>query len=231
MANKQYDFDESLARIDALQNQEVLQSEIPLYDLLSAETMQMACSFATVIAVKFLLPKDKEDVAKLRCKTTVLSEATAILMSDPSCIHVFYEEDTVIAVLNTPKKADIDSSLETVAKLNVLQNVFNIKFNASDSNKVTFGIGMVYGEVQFIPVPSNEKYNFLFDGEAIVNAVSYADQGLKPGQEENIVASFTIFNNLKEDYKKFFTENKDENIYTCSVINTHMNQWVLENKQ
>lgn len=231
MANKQYDFDESLARIDALQNQEVLQSEIPLYDLLSAETMQMACSFATVIAVKFLLPKDKEDVAKLRRKTTVLSEVTAILMSDPSCIHVFYEGDTVIAVLNTPKKADIDSSLETVAKLNVLPNVFNVKFNASDSNKVTFGIGMIYGDVSFIPIPVNERNNFMFDGEAVVNAVDYADKGIKSDDEDNIVASFTIYNNLKEDYKKFFTEKTDENVYTCSVINTHMNQWVLENKQ
>lgn len=229
MAEKKYYFDESLARIDTLQNQEVLQDTTPLYDL--PEKLQMSCTFATVIAIKCQLPKDTEKVEKLRHKTIVFSEVTAILMGDPSCIHVFYEGDTVIAVLNTPKKADIDSSLETVAKLNVLPNVFNVKFNASDSNKVTFGIGMTYGDVSFIPIPVNERNNFVFDGEAVVNAVDYANKGIKYDDEDNIVASFTIYNNLKEDYKGFFTEKTNENVYICNVRNTHMNQWILENKQ
>lgn len=229
MVNKQYNFDDSLARIDSFRNQEVPQKPIPFQELLAEGQKRMAWTFASVIVVKYTMFKGQSRDEYIRHKAALLSELTNLLFSDPGCIHVFYEDNTVIGVLNTPKKADIDIAFETIAKLNVLQNVFNIKYEIAESDKISFGIGMVYGDVWYIPTPMNENINQYFDGQAISLAKELAGNGQK--SEENIVVSFSIYNNLKDDYKKFFNKNKSENredVYTCSVINAYMNKWVIE---
>lgn len=232
MENKQYIFDDSLARIDLFRKQEIPQEPIPLQELLATEPKRMARAFASVVSVKFKLPNDQGREDNIRYKAALFSELTYLLFSDPGCIHVFYEENIVNAVLNTPKKADIDIVLETVAKLNVFQNVFNVKYEIAESDKISFGIGMVYGDVWYIPTLINENVNLIFEGKAISLAKELADKGLE--FEENIVASFSIHNNLKDDYKKFFNAKKlstGEDVFTCSVINTYMNKWVTENKK
>lgn len=225
---KEYNFDESLTRIDAIWNSILPTDEIPLSDLMDSHTMSNTSATIVAIQISIIGMEINETSCEIQIKhkTAALSEIMAIFQSDSTTIDIQYNDDTIVAVMDTPKKSNIDTVLESAARINALQSVLRKKAERYSSAQINFGIGLVYGEVYFMPIIVNGKRIIHINGPAIERAKQNAKRGIN--QKDTVVASFSFYNNLKEDYKKFFKEDTSlkPSVYTASVINVQMNNWL-----
>lgn len=175
--------------------------------------------FVTVVSVYV-------DWVKTRQQSDCVTISKAIyeaFCEHPKCKEVMSMDNHIVAVFDTPFKTDIDATLDAVGKINAMFNLVDKVYN----NKISCGIGMHYGKVLLIKCPNGEKPVYCWSGEGIGVAMNLSDKANKNGRK--VLASFTIVNNLKEDYQNLFTKDDFEKYYEADPVNIAMNKWINAN--
>lgn len=150
-----------------------------------------------------------------------------IFAENPKCRDIGSHGHYVMAVFDTPFKTDIDNVLDSVGKINA---TFNIAYNVRKSTRIfglRKGIGMAYGEVLLTTIGSGRSAIYNWDGDAFETAVEYAKDAAENANSK-VLATYTIYNNLKEDYQKLFKENGCD-CYVAFPVNIAMDKWSKSN--
>ena len=159
---------------------------------------------------------------------SILHNAIArIFAENPKCRNIGSHGHYVTAVFDTPFKTDIDNVLDSVGKINA---TFNIAYNVRKSTRIfglRKGIGMAYGEVLLTTTESGNQAIFNWDGGAFETAILYAKEAAENANSK-VFATYTIYNNLKEDYQKLFKEEGDDR-YVAFPVNIAMEKWSKSN--
>lgn len=150
-----------------------------------------------------------------------------IFAENTKCLDIGSHGHYVTAVFDTPFKTDIDNVLDSVGKINA---TFNIAYNVRKSTSffgLRKGIGMAYGEVLLTTMGSGEKAICNWDGGAFETATHYAKEAAE-NANSRVLATYTIYNNLKEDYQKLFKEDGSDR-YVSFPVNIAMDKWAKSN--
>lgn len=233
MAFKQYNFEQALERLDFTLGDTNSIKEVPLQDLIKQQDLQVAKSSGSVVYLTYKIGNLKDVTSEMKLRTSLVNEINEIFYGDPNCVFIQHEKNSVYAVMDTPKKANVDTLIETVARLNVLQQVFEVKFSGVEGFSLKFGIGAVYGPLFLIPLHTNLGNSYTCSGAAITISCILAEKSLE--LKEPFLTNDSIVLNLKEDYRTFFSEYKKSEdkgivIYNASIVNTYMNNWVNNHK-
>jgi len=146
---------------------------------------------------------------------------------NPKCRDISSHGHYVTAVFDTPFKTDIDNVLDSVGKINA---TFNIAYNIRKSTRVIGirkGIGMAYGNVMLTTTSNGQRAICNWDGGAFEIATIYAKEAAENANSK-VLASYTIYNNLKENYQKLFKEEGNDK-YVAYPVNIAMDKWSKSN--
>lgn len=133
----------------------------------------------------------------------------------------------IVGIFDTPFKSDIDATLDCVGKVNALFKLANKMQVQSHNGAVVKGIGMAYGKVQLTKCIGGEQTVVCWDGETIETAQSLSKKAIIGNN--NVYATNTIYNNLKEDYQKLFSKVNSEDYFESDPINIAMYKWIKAN--
>lgn len=216
---------DSFARdlIASLQQHNELKSLKNLMEVVDLSEVGSAKVFVTVVSVYFdqVAEDTPEDHSILH------NSVVKIFEENSKCRDIVTHGHYVTAVFDTPFKTDIDSALDSVGKINA---TFNIAYHIRKSTKIVGirkGIGMAYGNVLLTTIGSGNRAIINWDGGAFETATVYAREAAENANSK-VLASYTIYNNLKEDYQKFFKE-EGEDKYVAFPVNIAMEKWSKSN--
>ena len=171
---------------------------------------------------------DWSDTRSLLDRITIIKAIYEAFCEHPKCKDVLAISDFIVAVFDTPFKIDIDAVLNCVGKINAVFNLVDKIYERSPGDKYVRGIGMYYGKALLMKSIDGEKPEFCWNGEAIDMAVNLSKEA-KSDDKRKVYASYTIYNNLKEDYQKLFTGVSLENYYKADPVNIALNKWIYAN--
>lgn len=229
----QYNFEESLSRIDQMLNLQTVEIEplvsIPVLNEIPTKGGVIAnCS---IMQVEIITPPSREYGALLRVYRAFLSEAVAIVASHTHCVDVMIIGSRLTAAFSTPFKNNIQSLIDKTAMVNTLAQVISKKATGMGLPSITVRIGVDFGEamlMRFGKYDANEQHpsGLAWMGNPVKKTAELIE---KPNHDMNIWISGVIYQNLSDDYKKFFHHDEEFGDYGADIINTNMKSWI--NKQ
>ena len=156
-----------------------------------------------------------------------VTEAIFTALSEHSkCKDIVSLGSYIVAVFDTAFKNDIDAALDCVGKVTALFNLVNKIYGQTMHPGISYGVGMNYGKALLTKSMGGENPQYVWSGDAITVATRLSE---KASSEKKVYASYTIFNNLKEDYQKLFSKAFIENYYEATPVNIARNKWINAN--
>lgn len=156
----------------------------------------------------------------------ILKSVYDIFSEHPKCKDIISLENYVVAIIDSPFKTDIDNALDCVGKINALFKLVNRIREQKLQPKIEKGIGMNYGKVLMVKTSHSDNLVMSWDGESLSTVV---DLSTKASDEAKVFATFTIYNNLKEEYQKLFSKVLSNDYYEADPVNIAMNKWIIAN--
>lgn len=231
-SNIQYNFEESLSRIDQMLNiqnlEEVASAQVPILSELPVKGGVVTnCS---VLQMKMIMPSSAYG-SFLRVYRAFLSEAIAILSSHNHCVDIAVLGTRLTAVFSTPYKKNIESLIDKAAMANSLAQVVSQKARGMGLPDVDIRIGIDYGEAlltRFGVYNASEikPSSLIWYGRPIEKTSKLIET---PNDNYNIWVSGVVYQNLNDEYKKFFHHESEFDCYGADIINIYMKNWL--NKQ
>lgn len=174
---------------------------------------------------------DRNTVSIPALYTTLVKSIVAVFSENPRCRFVQSFEGYILGIIDTPFKSDIDMALDSVGKINSLFYLVN-KVQADYMEPVVkMGIGMSYGQSLLNVALNPESPVYNWSGVAVKDAVSFAElacNNLKDNSNR-VIASYSIYNNLKDSYKEIFHKEMLDDKYYSDPVNISFNKWINEN--
>lgn len=228
-----YNFEESLFRIDQMLNfqisEEETRSSIPNLNVIPAKGGVITnCS----VMQMEMTPSSSSDYSQLlRVYRAFLSETVAILASNINCVDIKALGTQLTAVFNTPFKNNIETLIDKTAMINTLAQIVTKKAKRLGLPGISVKIGVDYGNVMLMrygKLNNDEVYpkGLVWIGKPVEGAQMLVE---RPVFGRNIWISDVVFQNLSEEYTKFFQREKESGCYCADIINMHMKSWL--NKQ
>jgi hypothetical protein len=169
-----------------------------------------------------------------------ISEVVAILNSHAKVREVNIVGDCVWAVYNTPQQSDINDIFSIAAKVNVLENILNLKLTKKGySTPVYFGIGLSYGRALMIKAGNKGSgiNDVVYMGDVVNQAAHLAGRGGKSngfyGRTPCIYMDGVFRQNLNEDNKALTSrvQTYPVEVFSSDAVNTYMWDWYTENNK
>jgi class 3 adenylate cyclase len=237
---KAYNFEKSLERIDAILNSSNFYENNNKFP--NRDDLTFTNGYYVNVTSLFI---DLRDSSKLpeKHKTNVLakiyrsyiSEVVAIINGNVHCREVNIVGDCVSAIFETPKKADVDTVLETAAQLDSLIEVINYKLRKKSYTEINAGIGASFGRILMIKAGySGSTINdIVYMGEAVNKASKACSKASKENFKRFVVTPVFYNNLLKQSYKDFFSHTYEgtNEYYHTSIGNSLMNKWLKDKNE
>ena len=179
--------------------------------------------YVTVVSVYV----DWGDTRKQLDRATLLKALYEAFSEHPKCLDILSMGSYIVSIFDTPFKTDIDMTIDCVGKVNAVFNLTDKVGGLPSSSNITRGVGMDYGKVLLVRCLNETRPVYGWNGGVIDRAMKYAEKA--SSSLRKVRASFTIFNNLKEDYQKLFNSYNFENCYDADPVNIAMNKWINAN--
>ncbi|MGE2690345.1 adenylate/guanylate cyclase domain-containing protein [Mycolicibacterium pulveris] len=235
--HKPYDHVASFSRIDDILalprgNYEEVK-ELPDRDALTFENGFYAYCSAIFVDIRdsSSLPTHYNRPALAKLYRAYISEAVAILNSFEKTREINIVGDGVWAVVNTPKKSDINAVFSLGARINTLMKVLNYKLDkAGYEEPVKAGVGMDYGRALMIKAgfKGSGINDVVYMGDVVNHAAKLAAKANKDYSPPIFIGN-VFANNLDADRTELITKDYLNDCYTADCVNTAMNDWYKEN--
>ena len=207
---------------NALQRNSDVEEYQNLGEISDLSAIGSAVVYATVVSVYI----EENSYRSQSDRATITQAVYTALAENPCCKDVFSLGNKIVGIFNSPFKSDIDSALDSVGKVNALFNLVNKIYRQSMHGTLTCGIGMSYGKVLMVKSLDGEHPQYAWSGEA-VSVATKLSTSTSGRAEDKVCASFSIYNNLKEDYQKLFS--RVTGYYEATPVNIAMNKWINAN--
>lgn len=207
--------------------------ELPSRDQLTFSNGFYAyCSVACIdIRDSSSLPQQYRRPKLARLYRAFISECVAILNGDERCREVNVAGDGVWCVVNTPKKAHIDTVFSNTARLNSVVKMLNCKSRSRDFAPIKAGIGVSYGRALMIKAgyAGSGLNEVVYMGDVVNEAAKLASFGMRELADKAIMASSVFQQNLNDHNRGLLSYNSARGCYHGDVINKAMEGWYKDN--
>lgn len=215
----------------------VLQDTIPYNELIqNKRDWTYLLNKGSVVCVHLAfktLQTDDEKLLKSYCICN--NEIRAVFVDNRNFVDFIALGDDFIGIFDTPLCSDIDRLLETIGKLNAVLYCIKEKINMTLHLKLDFQIGVDYTKLMMINNVENGLDNSFssprtWNGIALIKAkeLSVSNFEVLPS-EKHVYISARIYNNIKEEYKKFFSSSCND-YYIADIVNTNIINWLKSHK-
>lgn len=238
---KYYDYEKSIERIDDILNKQDSSFE-ELKSFPSTDKLTFKNGFYVYATALFVDIRDSSNLIKDHKRPTLakiyrsfISEVIAILNGNENCKFINVDGDCVSGVYETPQKVDIDSVFKDAYTISSMIDILNCKLKKKSIVEIEIGIGIDYGRLLLIKAGfSGSGLNEVTWMGDVLNCASKLCNKANKDTFYEIIASYTIFNNLKEENQKLlkyigYDDNLSISYYGGNVIRTDMNDWYKEN--
>ena len=226
---KQYSLNEANVRVDNILNMNLSNLDtveiLPTNEDLRTQTVRKA--FASVICVKFKI-KINDEIKRLKIQRLIASEFYNILNSHEGIYNISILNDTFIALYNTPRKGDIDNLIGIAAKLNSITQYFNF---CVGTEAVDIKIAIHYSPISICRLGQTDDVNngICYLGDSVSHTFKIVND-VFDNSNDVIFITDVIFKNLKNEYKVFF-EKLDNDIYSTTISNNLISNWIDKTKK
>lgn len=225
-----YNFEESLSRIDQMLDFTVEgnNSSTSVPSLNEIPTKGGVVTNCSVIQVEVKASTTKDYGKLLTVYRAFFSEAIAIISSHPSCIDVQSLGTRLTAIVSTPFKKNIEALIDRAAMINTLAQVITRKASGMGLPEIAVRIGIDFGEAMLMRFGKYDPTELSPKAQAwIGNPVSMSSKLIEtPNNNWNIWISGVVYNNLNDEYRKFFHHEIESSGYGADIINTYMKNWL-----
>lgn len=228
-----YDFNESLQRISTILDTSEHRGE-PESKVLPEDVMKKCYwnkFYCTVLLIRIppLLINSGDNIEMLKTKilSAYISEIAAILHGSSGCKDFFMAGDTIISIFDTPIKKDIESIVDAMSRIYTLRTIIEKKANIpAGSLNVKIVINFGECEAYYTGSYSNPQPSILWNGKVISSSLELLNKSID--SPSFMVATSTLYNNLHENYQKFFKQYILDNkiIYIAYMYNIQMDRWL-----
>lgn len=231
---KQFDFAEALRDIDTALLSKAEEKVIKKQFLLGQDKAGIESAYAGVISVcVHLSVYDNCDIVGLSSAYDIVKRVLLdIFRSNSDCIDILCVGRFYSGIYNAPMKSNIDGLIETMAKLNAVLSVLDIKLNSRYKIRVKGNCGCDFGELFKIQTQYSKPENILctWHGAPLNMAMLYANVDIRNDKNGTIISD-NIKSNINEAYASFFGEYDSEiSGYWASLVDSKIFQWVKSNK-
>lgn len=214
----------------------VLQDTIPYDELIqNKRNWTYVLNKGSVICVHLafkILQTDDEKLLKAYCICN--NEIRAVFNDNCNLVDFIGLSDDFIGIFDTPLCADVDRLLETVGKVNAVLYYLREKIKKALHLELDFQIGVDYTKLGMINnaengLSSNFSSPRTWNGIALIKAkeLSVSKYGVITS-DKHVYISARIYNNIKEEYKKFFS--LCDEYYVADIVNTSIINWLKSHK-
>nr|WP_314751001.1 adenylate/guanylate cyclase domain-containing protein [uncultured Capnocytophaga sp.] len=235
--HKDYNFEDSLGRIDEILNANSKNYEelkyIPNRDKLTFTNgfyVQCTAVFVDIRDSSKMTDQHRRSVLA-KIYRSFISETIAIFNGNSTCREVSIQGDCVWAVFNTLNKEELRLVLSSCAQVNSLIDVLNIKFNRKGYQRIDVGIGVDYGRA--LMIKAGYKGSSINDVIWMGDVVNQACH-LSSYKDAHIMISSIVYDNLEniqyEKWRDWFTKKAGKDYYFGNIINVEMNDWIKHYK-
>ena len=229
---EKYNFEESLSRIDQMLSFQITEDEVSssVPTLSEIPTRGGNITYCSVMHI-VINSSSGNNSQMVKIHRAFLSETIAILSSDNNCIDAVVLGNSLTAVFTTPFKINIEQMIDKSAMINTLAQIVSKKAKGMGLPCLSVRIGIDYGKailMRFGKLNTAEinPKELVWMGKPIEGAMKLAET---PENSKNIWISSIVYQNLSEEYTKFFHHEVEWGCYGADIINTHMKSWL--NKQ
>lgn len=161
-----------------------------------------------------------------------ISELVALFNSDSRSREISINGDCVWGVFETQHQSDIDVMIEIAAKASSLIDIINYKLQKKGYQTIEVGIGIDYGRALMAKAgyKGSSINDVIWMGDVVNHACHLCGYGNKTDDDCRIMISDIIYNNCKDDYKRWFSWNSIRNCYHGNVVNIKMDNLLRNNK-
>ena len=230
-----YNFNESLQRISAIldtpEQEGEIELKVPSEDAMA--TYHQRKVYCTVLAIRtsFMAidEKDNNSFVAMKVLAAYTTEIVAILRGCAGCKDFSMVKDTIVAIFETPFKVNIQSVVDAMSRIHTLRMVIEKKAS-TPAGGLNVKMGMHFGtcEAYYIGERISPQPSVLWRGQAIASALKLLEK--RTNGPSLMMITPTLYNNLNEDYQKFFTQDiwDDKKVYVANMYNVQMNKWLTE---
>lgn len=227
--NSPYNIEKSIERIDQnissdLNSVDNLKNFIQSKDENNSEEE----SDVTVICVSlnYKILDKSETKSLLKAYKTCHNEIMALFSENPNYIDFVGFDGLYSGIFSTSFCHQIDQIIETVGKINATFEFLRLYLEKKLHVKIEFQIGVDYEDAivfkdELAASDECNLYSRSWHGKVFQVAKDLAtDEGI---DGQHVYISSRIFNNLKDEYKKFFESH--QSFYYTNIVNTKIINW------
>lgn len=237
--NKSFSYDQSKVRID-----DILKTDNKSYEEVDSIPSRDKLTFnngfyvnkTSVVYVDIRnsskLPEDNQRPVLAKIYRAFISEVVAVLNSDENCAEVSIDGDCVWGIYNTPYTSDINEVFSTAAVVSSVIELLNCKFKKKSIKSISVGIGISFGRVLMIKAgyQGSSLNDVVWMGEAVNDASKLCSFGNKSFGDKQMMVSSNFYGNLNDHNKALLGWNSNRGCYHGHVINTYMDNKLVEDK-
>ena len=154
-----------------------------------------------------------------------LNELREIARGWSQCRMVSVAGDKLIALYQTVTKDDVVDVINMVGNMAGIVDIINYKCKNLNINKIGLKVSVNYGPACLLSY-GDARCNVLAD-KALLDE---NEQQVSELSSRTVFISDIIYNNLKDDYKTFFSKELFDQSYSGNIINSGMSKWLEEKK-
>lgn len=242
-SNHQYNFDDSLVRIDYMldtsgeftETDDIQKRQTLTYD----NGYYMNC-YALFVDIRdsSKLPENHQKRVLAKLYRSYISELTAIMQSFGNCREVNIVGDCVNGIFTCTCKDDVMEPFKAAFTINGIVNALNVKAEKKGYQKIRIGIGLSKGKA--LMVQAGYKGSGLNDVIWMGDVVNYASHLCnKANKDGNDVINISqeVYDDLEgfrgyqnKLYQTMFNKPLGKNYYTGSVIRRDIEVWISNNQ-
>lgn len=174
---------------------------------------------------------NQDEQIELSLGFKMIFQETILLFRDCKiCKSYFIDGSHLIAVFDTPKKADIQTLVDLSAKISSIVEIWRFKRNRNPLCDFRCSIGIHYGrllkfdEGDFV----HRGGNTIYLGSAMQKANLISYQPIPDKQSSCIRISSAVFQNLNKEYQNMFHWEVKYDSYQSALYNVEMKKWLQE---
>jgi class 3 adenylate cyclase len=231
-----YDYKASSGRI-----KEILDSSDTSYQevksIPSRDSLTFTNGYYVYCSAMFVDMRQSKELVKKYQRPTLariyrsyVSELVAVMKNHSKISEINIEGDCVWGIFDTPNKNDIDELFSIAAQVSSMINILNWRFEKKGYDPIEVGIGLDYGRALMIKAgyKGSSINNVVWMGAVVNEASKLCSFGSRSWDDYRIMVSDVFHSNLNENNKSLLYMNLSHGCYHGNVINTEMNNWLIE---
>lgn len=155
----------------------------------------------------------------------LLSEMREIARGWEQCRMVSVAGCKLVALYQTVTKDDVVDVINMVGNLAGIVDIVNYKCKNLNVSKIGLKVSVNYGQACLLSY-GDARCNILADKELL----EANEQQVSDASSHSVFISDIIYNNIKDDYKRFFEIELFGKSYSGNIINTGMSNWLNDQK-